>query len=77
MVTLGKVKYMRMLVLQGKCTENRLLLSFDAASFLPMFYYNGGLLVITTYKVCILLSLESIQVYGKTIDLGSKILQKP
>ena len=66
-----------MLVCQGKCTENRLLLSFDVASFLPIFYYNGGLLGITIYKVCKLLSLESIQVYGKTIDLGSKILQKP
>ena len=42
-----------------------------------MFYYNGGLLGINIYKLCKLLNLESIQVYGKTVDLGSKIYQKP
>ena len=33
-----------MLGLQGKCTENCLLLSFGVAYFLPLFYNNGGML---------------------------------
>ena len=31
-------------MLQGKCTENCLLPSFDVAYILPQFYYNGGML---------------------------------
>ena len=33
-----------MLVLPGKFTENYLLLSFDVASFLPLFHYDGEML---------------------------------
>ena len=50
-----------MLVLQGKCIENRLLPSFDVASFLPLFHYNGGML-----RMNLLLRLESIP-YVKTL----------
>ena len=39
-------------MLQGKCTtENYLLPSFDVASFLPLFHYNGGLLGMNSYKI--------------------------
>ena len=36
-------------MLQGKCTENHLLLFFDVASFLPVFHYDGGKLGMTLY----------------------------
>ena len=58
-----------MLVLQGKCVENCLLLSFDVAYFLPLFY-NGGMLDINLYRINKLLSLKSFPVYGNDVDLG-------
>ena len=60
MVTVGNVNKQRMLMLQGKCTENCLLPSFDVASFLLLFHW---------YKIS-LLSLESIPVYRNAVDLG-------
>ena len=38
MVTAGNVRKQRVLVLQGKCTENHLLTSFYDASFLLQLY---------------------------------------
>ena len=40
---------------------------------LPLFQYNGGLLGMNLYT---LLSLESIPVYGNTVDLGQKCINK-
>ena len=50
-VTVGNVNYQRILVLQGKYTENHLLLSFNVAYFLPLFHYNGGMLGMKLYKL--------------------------
>ena len=40
--------------------RNRLLPSFDVASFLPLFHNNGGMLGMNLYKINKLLSPESI-----------------
>ena len=76
MVSVGNVNSQRMLVLQGKCTYNRLWPSLDMASFLPLFHYNGGFLGMNLHKIYKLLSFESIPVHGRTVDSGSKICQK-
>ena len=48
MVTVGNVNWQRILVLQGKCTENSLMLSFDVAYYLCP--YNGGMLCMNLYN---------------------------
>ena len=53
-----------MLVLQGKCTENSLLPSFDAACFLSLFHYKGGMFGMNLNRINKAISLESIPVYG-------------
>ena len=59
-------------MLHGKCTENCLLLSYDAAYFLPLFYNNGGMLCIQL----LLSHLKSIPVYGNAVDLNQKCTKK-
>ena len=38
-------------MLEGKCTVNCLFPSFDVASFLAQFQYNGGMLGMNIYKI--------------------------
>ena len=62
-----------MLVLQGKCTENHLLPSFDLDSFLLLSRYNGGMVCMNSYKINRLLSLESVSVYRNAVVLVNKL----
>ena len=79
MVTVGNVNWQRILVLQGKCTENGLMPSFAVAYYL--FPYNGGMLCMNLYnyqalKAFLIPVYENAVIYVKYVSLSSEKLQQ-